>query len=313
MRMLRHIIVLSCVMVMIMLTSCAHKELCYDHSHVLEVDVVFDWSNAPDASPRSMSLYLFPEEGGRPVRYDLVGHKGGRIRLNSGTYNIICLNSDTENIDVHDDLAYESLRVTTKEADALRGMYAMASIIKAQKADGERLSDSPENVWSAYAESVLFSASDPSVTLFPEPDVMNCTVEIRNAENLKWIENVYGTLSGMADGFFPQKDVLCEELATIAFDCSYDPENKTVTGGLSSFGHCPSYPNTHVLAIYVTLADGSMWEYTFDVTEQVHESADPYNIKIVLDNLPIPKPVVNGGGFKPTIDEWGNIDININM
>ena len=73
MRMLRHIIVLSCVMVMIMLTSCAHKELCYDHSHVLEVDVVFDWSNAPDASPRSMSLYLFPEEGGRPVRYDLVG------------------------------------------------------------------------------------------------------------------------------------------------------------------------------------------------------------------------------------------------
>ena len=86
---------------------------------------------------------------------------------------------------------------------------------------------------------------------------------------------------------------LNEELATIAFDCSYDPENKTVTGGLSSFGHCPSYPNTHVLAIYVTLADGSLWEYTFDVTEQVHESADPYNIKIVL--------------------EWGNIDININM
>lgn len=310
---LHNIMLMSCVILTLALSSCVHKELCYDHSHVLEVDVVFDWHNDPEASPKSMSLYLFPDDGGRPIRYDLIGHEGGRIRLDSGTYDIICLNSDTENIDVLDDLTYESLRVTTKDADALRGLYAMAATIKAPKDDGERMADSPENVWSAYAEDVLLNESYSKVTLYPEPDVMNCTVEIKNAENLKWIEDIYGTLSGMADGFFPQRDVLCEELATIAFDCSYDSENKTVTGLLSSFGHCPSSPNTHILAIYVTLADGSLWEYTFDVTEQVHESDDPYNIKIVLDNLPIPKPVVNGGGFKPSVDEWGNIDININM
>lgn len=295
---LHNIIRLSCILLACMLTSCVHKELCYDHSHVLEVDVVFDWSKAPEASPKSMSLYLFPEQGGRPVRFDLAGNKGGRIRLNAGTYDIICLNSDTENIDVCDDMVYESLRVTTKNANALRGV---------------QFAESPENVWSSCATGVMINGSNTTVTLYPEPKVINCTVEIRNAENLKWIENIYGTLSGMAEGYFPQRNLLCEECVTIAFGCNFSPDSKTVEGALSSFGHCPSFPNVHTLSIYVTLADESMWEYDFDVTEQIHKSDDPYNIKIILDNLPVPKPVVNGGGFKPTVDEWGNIDIDINM
>lgn len=35
----------------VILASCRHKELCYDHPHGMEVNVVFDWSEAPDATP----------------------------------------------------------------------------------------------------------------------------------------------------------------------------------------------------------------------------------------------------------------------
>ena len=45
--------------------SCEHKDLCYDHSHTIDVEVVFDWRNASEAAPESMSLYLFPTNGGR--------------------------------------------------------------------------------------------------------------------------------------------------------------------------------------------------------------------------------------------------------
>ena len=38
-------------------TSCELKDLCYDHAHAVEVEVVFDWRNAPDAAPASMSLF----------------------------------------------------------------------------------------------------------------------------------------------------------------------------------------------------------------------------------------------------------------
>lgn len=312
MRMKFHIVLMSCILMAVM-SSCQHKELCYDHSHVLEVDVVFDWSNAPDANPKSMSLYLFPEDGGRPVRYDLAGNEGGKIRLDSGTYDIICLNSDTENIEKQDESEFETLKVTTKDKEALRGMHFMGTMKTTPENDGERLTGSPDNVWSSYATSVPISESGTTITLYPEPDVINCTMEIRNAENLRWIESISGTLSGMADGFFPQRDMLSEERVTIAFDCSFNAEKKTVTGTLSSFGHCPSRLNVHTLSVYVTLADESMWKYDFDVTEQMHNSNDPYNIKIILDNLPVPKPVVNGGGFKPEVDDWGHIDIDINM
>lgn len=37
--------------------SCEHKDLCYDHSHTIDVEVVFDWRNASEAAPESMSLY----------------------------------------------------------------------------------------------------------------------------------------------------------------------------------------------------------------------------------------------------------------
>lgn len=49
---------------MLPLVSCEHKELCYDHSHTVDVRVVLDWKNAAEASPSSMRLYLFPQDGG---------------------------------------------------------------------------------------------------------------------------------------------------------------------------------------------------------------------------------------------------------
>ena len=51
--------------------SCEHKDLCYDHSHTIDVEVVFDWRNASEAAPESMSLYLFPTNGGEALRYEV--------------------------------------------------------------------------------------------------------------------------------------------------------------------------------------------------------------------------------------------------
>lgn len=50
-------------MLLPLLTACEHKDLCYDHSHTTQLEVVFDWTEAPDANPATMSLYLYPEDG----------------------------------------------------------------------------------------------------------------------------------------------------------------------------------------------------------------------------------------------------------
>ena len=76
--------------------SCEHKDLCYDHSHTIDVEVVFDWRNASEAAPESMSLYLFPTNGGEALRYEFTDCGGGTIRVPVGNYGALCLNSDTE-------------------------------------------------------------------------------------------------------------------------------------------------------------------------------------------------------------------------
>ena len=70
------------------------------------------------------------------------------------------------------------------------------------------------------------------------------------------------------------------------------------------------------------LADGSKWYYTQDVGNQMHDpshggggggSDENVEIDIVVDDLPIPKPIVNGSGFQPTIDGWQGIEIPVDM
>ena len=296
-----------------LLSSCQHKELCYDHSHIMEVDVVFDWCNAPEASPESMALYLFPQDGGRVLKYDFAGCSGGRIRVSNGVYDAICLNSDTYDICVLDDDRYESLRISTKDLEESSGLSSIGIFSRIPTAAEEKLATPPETIWSACAENIILGESARTVTLSPVLNVINCAVEIRNADNLRWINNISGSLSGMSDSYMPQLSTSSDECATLIFGCNYNIEESVIYGQLSTFGHCPSENNIHTLTIYVTLADDSSWEYTFDVTQQIHESEDQYNLRIILDELPIPKPVMNGGGFKPVVSEWGEVEIDINM
>lgn len=85
------------------------------------------------------------------------------------------------------------------------------------------------------------------------------------------------------------------------------------TGSLLAFGHCAATQNAHQLTIYAVLADESKWYYTYDVTDQIHSAPDQRNVHIVLDGLPLPKPIVNGGGFQPSVDEWQSVDVDIEM
>ena len=94
------------------LLSCQHKELCYDHSHVVEVKVNFDWSECPDAAPRTMVLQLFTPDGSHCNRYEFGSPKGGVIRVQAGSYRMLFHNGDMENV-VERGTCYDDYEVTT--------------------------------------------------------------------------------------------------------------------------------------------------------------------------------------------------------
>lgn len=177
----------------------------------------------------------------------------------------------------------------------------------------ERALISPELTYTHSIAEITLNESNSTIVFHPECVTRNYTVEIRNVPNLKWVYGVSGTISSMAEGIYPSTFALSETCATIPFECYMDKDNGIIHGTFTSFGHCPTIQQKHELIIYAVLADDSKWYYQYDVTDQIHNAEDPFETYILLDELPIPKPVANGGGFKPTVGEWNSVEIVIPM
>lgn len=300
-------------------TSCKHKELCYDHSHTVDVEVVFDWRDAPDAAPESMSVYLFPTDGGEALRYELTNRKGGSIRVPVGTYDALCLNSDTKSVSYRNADRFETFEVTTPTTTLLANLSSIGvrseGVPRAEGSETERIALSPDRLWGDHSRGIVLRqvAEKQTITFYPADQVCRYTVEIRNAENLKYVLGVSGSLSSLAGGLYAGKSQLTEECVTIPFEVLVSEDQTALSAELLTFGHCPSTQNEHQLIIYAVLSDESRWYYTYNVTEQIHAAEDQRNVHILLDGLPLPEPIVNGGGFQPSVDEWHSVGVDIEM
>lgn len=303
-----------------LLSSCEHKDLCYDHPHRQNVEVMFDWSADPEANPATMSLYLYPEEGGDPIRYEFTDKNGGNISVAAGTYRAICVNSDKETHRILGKDRFETFQVTSAETRALQGLLAtMAGAAPMGRGtEKERMMQQPEMLWSSHADRIVVKPAGEKtvIKMKPEPRVKRCTVEIKNVENINGVKAMSASVSGMTGGWLAGLDQLSDEKVTMPFVAEADAANKMVKGSLTLFGHCPVQPNKHILMVYAQLTDGTNWYYEKDVTDQVHDKnqEDDTHIKIELEQLPLPKPAPGtDGGLQPSVSKWNEIYIDIKM
>ena len=307
----------------LLLAGCEHKELCYDHPHVVSLQVVFDWSEAPDADPESMSLYLFPKQGGEPQRYEFIGRSGGEIRVTAGSYDAVCLNSDTEGVVYRNTERHGTFEVSTRTTDLLASSITGLGVRsdnapRAEGTEGERIAMTADMLWSDSGQDITLMESYeiPTVTFRPEISVCSYRVEITDAENLKYVKGLSAALSSMAGGVLPASGAASAERVTHPFEMRATDGDTGLEGELRVFGHCPDTQGRHTLIVYAILDDGNKVSYTYDaeeVTRQIHEAPDPQNVLIRLKGLPLPEPVPGGGGFQPSVDEWDEIDIGIEM
>lgn len=300
-----------------MLSSCEHKELCYDHVHNVTVNVVFDWNGAPDANPAGMHVYFFPAGGGQHLRFGLAGRDGGQIEIPDGTYDIICINSDSETAQLRGTDSFSTFEIFTRDASLLEGMGLLAPSRSpiVEGTENESVTLAPDLIYNGKAESIKipFSREQQTVTLHPMQTVCNYSFDIINVENLKYVSSMSASLSGMSGSYLAGADQSTEEPHTVPFEAAPSGET-TISGQFHVFGHCPGgNGNKHIFALYVVQNDGKQVYYTFDVTGQIHSAPDKNNVHILIDGLTLPRPIVNGGGIKPSVDEWEDVEVNIPM
>lgn len=323
---LRNLMILSALF--FALTSCVHREFEYESSRNAYLDVVFDWQNAPDAQPASMSLYLFKPDGGEPLRFDFVGRDGGTIRLEPGEYDAICVNSDTRDVYYRGKNSHSTFEVTTTEVRSLTFGSSVSvrsfELPRAEGAESQVLAKQPPRMWSSSITSFRVNVTPAAKTkgnnqelrMFPNLIVDKYIVTVRNIKNVEYLNAMSATISHMSDGYLAGRQTHNDEAVTIPMELIHNPELSEAEGEFLTFGHCQSSQRKHRLMVYALMKDNSKYYFEFDVSEQAHAYPDENNIHhIIVECLDLPKPEGGGstGGFTPTIDDWQSVDIPLPM
>lgn len=300
------------------LGACEHKDLCFDHYHVGELNVVFDWRNAPDANPASMITIFYGNEQPGLLRYLFEGKDGGKISLPVDTYAALALNADDNewvklrNIETIDN--YETYTVDAENTQAY-GLLTRA-LPRAAGTEQERMAQTPGMLWTNRLDNIVHTGEGvETITFYPEEAVCHYTVDIYDITNLEHVDRAEldGTISGMAEGFNHGAKCPTDNHVTMPFTLTADIKAQTMHAEFLTFGECPHSPAQHILTLYMYLSDGSKWYYNFDVTDQVHNAPDPRHVHITLRGLSLPHPITAEGGFKPNVNDWQTEDIDLQM
>ena len=310
------------LMMAFVLTSCEYKELCYDHNHWTKELLVFDWTKAPNATPKGMTalIYDVDKDSQEPIRYDMVGKLGGEMQLQPGTYQTLAYNYDTETILYRGMDRLSTIEAYTRQSSIEEGTRLTRSGMPRAVAE-EYVILEPDTLWGGLSTARYMQSVDSiyRIVVAPEPRFVEVDITIVNVPNMQYTGQFGGALTGLAPSVYMSTGELGAGCATQAFTCSVEGTS-TLHMKFRIFGHCPHRSegviNSHMLTIYAILADGSKWYYTQDVTEQMHDAGhnpDSEHIFIEIDGLPVPKPIVNGSGFQPTIDTWQGVNIDVGM
>ena len=310
----------------VLLTSC-HKELCYDHHHEgMSLNVQFDWAGTAPSSVSSMTLLLYPIEGGAPLRFPFSDVYGGSISLSSGTYRAICVNDD-ETLQLINTDNWETVSVTTSETDIIsRSAFGMtrAAIPRASGTEDERVLREPALLFADTCSLLTVKATttgtNQTIRFQPKMPLGMMHVTVENVENLEYLKTVSGAVTGLSSSLNLSTLKPSVEHCTMPVALRVTA-NGSLEGYIRFFGHCPHPEDAleHILTVYTMMVDNSKQAANFNVTSMLHhdngsgETESDQNPDVTVEEYTLPTPEAAEGGFDIDMDEWSTTDIDLKM
>lgn len=303
----------------LLLASCEHKDLCYNHPHGSEINLVFDWSDAPDANPASMCVYFYPDggdESDEPYIYYMIGNVGTKITVPDGTYSVIAYNNDTDGVSCGDYRRFAAHYLFTFECSILGNNGTLESdnleVPRPDASKNERVVMTPNRMWGCAVAGVKVKSvagTVQTITLYPHELTCNYTFEVRNVTNLQSVAQMNAAISGMASELTVADETLGSEAVTMALNVTW--EGSTITGQFYTFGYNEDINAPKQLMLYVWSNDGSKHTYGtsgdehFNVTEQILSAPDKRNVHFVVDGLELHEAQEStSGGYSTSVDDW---------
>lgn len=313
-------ILISLTLMSIFFSSCRHKDLYMEEDMTSELQVVFDWRNAPDANPASMAMYLYEDDGHTPMRFIFSDKTGGLIKSPFGTHHAICMNADNTDwarMRKHENI--ETLEIYTQDAAEIGSRADDATTVpRAEGTENERIAATPGMLWGSRTNNIPITPHEgmQTITMYPQECVCHYMVDVYDVKNLEDVESsdVDATLSGMAEGYNHGQESATDNAVSFKFNLTGNASEENLHGEFLTFGECPNTNAKHYLTLYMVLTDGSKWYHSYDVTDQVAQAADPTHVHIIVWGLDLPEPPKAGDSeMKTDVNEWQAVNIGLKM
>lgn len=326
----------------VLLCSCEHKELCYNHNehasryeakvyatYTLEWEIPYNnltdyrhnWPSALSFSYNS----LLPEkseglraisyaEGRLPVIVNMPAD-GGIASLPYSEQSLLFVNNDTEYINIINDDTYSGAEATTRGRS--RSSYDGSPYISRS----ETTVTPPDMLYGAsvgYFDNIR-SAEPKPLAVDMQPLVFTYVVYCPITHGAEYAGLARGALAGMSAGVNLSTGSTSQTPVTVLFDGEI--KGNSIIAHVQSFG-APGFPypeysraeGDYAINLEILLKNGKTAKYDFDISTLMNRQ--PRGGLIMLPGVEISDEMGNsdGSGFNISVDGWGEEqDVDITM
>ena len=293
--------------------------------------------------PEVMTATLFDPATGKSLITDYLTPPVAPMYAPVGCYDCLLYNFSSDANIVENASLRDSIYIHTSQIRGVTGNLfstMVRYVLSYTKADFNEndldmpLIGQPDYFWAGrtsfdvpvrYNESpdIHYAVSCPVVTC-------NGRLTIKRIGGAKNISTVQAFITNLAGGLYLWSGEPAGVPSAISFDASLRGESTASSRRLSSdssdivgtftcYGKLPDDPNRrNDLYLLITDNSGKQHLYLYDVTKKVQQNTD-FRIDISFEtgetdiDIPDPDPESYGGGFSPTVGEWDEEIIDINL
>ncbi|MBQ7350254.1 MAG: DUF5119 domain-containing protein [Bacteroides sp.] len=328
------------LLLMGVMASCDHKELCLHYPHKARIRVNVDWSEFTEETPTGMTVMTYSEDGSAPstVLSNTLDHV--YVNLEEGNHHVLTFNQSTsefgsflfKGMDRWEDAKVVSNIITSRWYTGRSSEERVASEPEWLAIDSDGEVEVTKEMAETFSEHMgtktklvdefVVSTQVPKNVIY----TLHAKVHVDGIYNLR---SARAALSGISEGvkfatLQRSDDVVTQLLEEWKMTVNKDDPTK---GYIEASFKCFGFPHSHQgdpeenrFQISVLLVDNkTQLDFEFQVGHLI-EIGDYGELTLYLElDLPTPLPDVqpeggSSGGFDATVDDWGEeIEHDITM
>lgn len=266
--------------------------------------------------PQLMRNAFFIAGGGSFAAHAFLPSTGGFVNVIPGrNYDLLVYNFGTKSTVINDEYDLSGLYATTNEVSEV---YKSKLKSRSQSTPGEKIVFEPDHLFVgkvADAYVPVRGADAPPVVIDVNAStvVQSWKLKVDKVSGKQWIAGVAGVITGLSEGCMLSQRLASKMTVSVFFETQKIGEDGVLEASFNTFGYIPGADQK--LSLVITDIAGQGHEFNMDISKQFIDNPEQL-IYIKTDKIVIEEPEEGpqtGGGLAPEVDQWQNIENNIEI